>query len=223
MSAIAALALDFDGVVVESVELKNRAFGELFRDTHPEHVEAIVAFQMANGGLSRFDKFPLIYERILGLPFPEGESERLDRRLTELVYGSVATCPFVPGARDLIERAARAVPVYVASATPEEEIRNLVEARGLARFVRAAYGSPVPKADNLVRIARELGVDPGAILFVGDTVSDQQAARASGVRFVGRVAHGDASPFVHEEGLELVPDLAALGRLLAVWAPESFG
>lgn len=223
MSTIAALALDFDGVVVESVELKNRAFGELFRDTHPERVEEVVAFQVANGGLSRFDKFPLIYERILGLPFPEGESERLDRRLTGLVYEGVVACPFVAGARELIERAARTLPVYVASATPEEEVRSLVEARGLAPFVRAAYGSPVAKADTLARIARELGVEPGAILFVGDSVNDQQAARASGVRFVGRVAPGDESPFAADEGLELVPDLAALGRLLAVWAPEAFG
>lgn len=223
MSVIAALALDFDGVVVESVELKNRAFGELFRDSHPHLVEQVVAFQVANIGLSRFEKFPLIYERILGEPFPEGESERLDRRLSELVYEGVATCPFVPGARELIERASRSVPVYVASATPEEEVRSLVDARGLAPFVRAAYGSPARKSDNLVRIAAEVGVEPSHVLFVGDSESDQQAAHASGVRFVGRVAPGDESPFAAEDGLELVPDLAALAARLALWAPDAFG
>lgn len=223
MSVIAALALDFDGVVVESVELKNRAFGELFRDSHPHLVEQVVAFQIANIGLSRFEKFPLIYERILGERFPEGESERLDRRLAELVYEGVAACPFVPGARELIERASRAMPVYIASATPDEEVRSLVEARGLAPFVRATYGSPTRKSDNLVAIAAEVGVHPTAILFVGDSVSDQQAARVAGVRFVGRVAPGDESPFEPEDGLELVPDLAALAARLALWAPEAFG
>jgi beta-phosphoglucomutase-like phosphatase (HAD superfamily) len=54
---IRALALDFDGVVVESVEIKNLAFGELFRATHPEKADAVVAFQQAHMGLSRFDKF----------------------------------------------------------------------------------------------------------------------------------------------------------------------
>jgi phosphoglycolate phosphatase-like HAD superfamily hydrolase len=211
--AIAALALDFDGVVVESVELKNRAFGELFRDSHPELVEEVVAFQVENVGLSRFEKFPLIYERILDEPFPDGESELLDRRLTELVYDGVATCPFVTGARELVERRSGEVPVYVASATPEEEVRSLVEARGLAPFVRAAYGSPARKADNLARIAAEVGVEPPAVLFVGDSRSDQHAAREAGVRFVGRVAPGDESPFEPDERLLVVADLGELDGL----------
>ena len=211
---IRALALDFDGVVVESVEIKNRAFGELFRDSHPHLVEEVVAFQIANGGLSRFEKFPLIYERILGEPFPVGESERLDRRLTELVYEGVATCPFVPGARKAIEEASRHVPVYVASATPEEEVRSLVEARSLAPFVTAAYGSPVRKADNLKRIVEEVGCAADEVLFVGDTISDQRAGREAGVRFVGRIPPGEESPFEPDESLVTVPDLTGLARLV---------
>lgn len=213
MSAIRVLALDFDGVVVESVELKNRAFGELFRDTHPDRVEEVVAFQAANVGLSRFDKFPRIYAEIFGEAFPEGESERLDRRLTELVYEGVATCPFVPGARKLIERCAAELAVYVASATPEEEVRRLVVARGLAPFVRAAYGSPAPKAESLRRIAAEAGCEPSAVLFVGDSGSDQRAARESGVRFVGRVPSGAASPFAPEPLAAEVADMAELERI----------
>ena len=213
MSRIAAVALDFDGVVVESVELKNRAFGELFRDSHPDRVEEIVAFQVANVGLSRFDKFPRIYEEILGLPFPDGESERLDRRLTELVFEGVATCAFVPGARELIERRSRELPFFVASATPQQEMRALVEARGLAAWIASTYGSPARKADNLVRIAAEAGCPAASILFVGDSDSDQHAAREAGVRFVGRVPPGQPSPFEPEDGLQLVSDLAELDRI----------
>jgi phosphoglycolate phosphatase-like HAD superfamily hydrolase len=210
---ISALALDFDGVVVESVELKNRAFGELFRDTHPDKVEEVVAFQVANVGLSRFEKFPRIYEEILGLPFPEGESERLDAALSELVYDGVCSCAFVPGARELIERVAGELPVYVASATPEDEVRSLVAARGLAPFVHAAYGSPARKADSLRRIVAEAGCEPAQVLFVGDSESDQRAARESGVRFVGRVPPGTASPFAPEPLLAEVADLAELDRI----------
>ena len=194
MTAFDVLVLDFDGVVVESVELKDRAFGELFRDTHPDRVDDIVRFQAQIAGRSRYERFPLIYE-YLGLPFPDGESERLDRRLSELLFEAVATCPFVPGARELIERRSRELPVYVASATPEEEVRRLIEARGLAPFVRAAYGAPARKADNLLRIAREERSDPGRMLFVGDSATDERAASEAGVPFVGRVAPGVASPF----------------------------
>ena len=210
---IRALALDFDGVVVESVELKNRAFGELFRESHPGKVDAVVAFQIEHMGLSRFEKFPRIYAEVLGEPFPEDESERLDAALTALVYDGVATCPFVPGARKLIERRSAELPVFVASATPQEEVRSLVEARGLAPYVTAAYGSPARKADSLRRVVSEVGCAPQELLFVGDTVSDQRAAREAGVVFVGRVPPGEDAPFEPEDGLRTVADLAELDRI----------
>ena len=106
LSHYAALALDFDGVVVESVELKDRAVAELFRAELPDRVEDIVRFQATIAGRSRYERFPLIYE-YLGLPFPEGESERLDRRLSEILFEAVAACPFVNGAYEFIEQRSR--------------------------------------------------------------------------------------------------------------------
>lgn len=206
------LVLDFDGVVVESVDLKDRAFGELFRDTLPERVEDVVRFQAQIAGRSRYERFPLIYD-YLGLPFPEGESERLDRRLSKLLFEAVATCPFVPGARELLERRSRDVPVYVASATPESDVRKLIAARGLAPYIRAAYGAPTRKADNLRRIAAETGADPTRLLFIGDSATDLSAAEEAGIRFVGRVAPGLTSPF--PDGTPIVADLAELDAKVA--------
>ena len=217
MNTYDVLVLDFDGVVVESVELKDRAFGELFRDTHPDRVEELVRFQAQIAGRSRYERFPLIYD-YLGLPFPEGESARLDQRLSELLFEAVALCPFVPGAPELIEKRSSDLPIYIASATPEEEVRRLVEARGLTPFVRAAYGAPVRKADNLVRIAREEGCDADRMLFVGDSATDERAANEAGVRFVGRVAPGLQSPF--RADTPVVSDMTELDAKVA-WCESS--
>lgn len=195
------LVLDFDGVVVESVELKDRAFGELFRESHPDRVDDIVRFQSEIPGRSRYERFPLIHE-FLGIPYPEGEEARLDHRLNALLFEAVSTCPFVPGARELLVRRSADVPVYVASATPEDEVRALIEARGLAPFVRAAYGAPTPKVEIL------RSIDGESVLFVGDSATDHRAAEEAGVRFVGRVATGLVSPF--PAGTLVVGDLAEL-------------
>ncbi|MDD1661933.1 MAG: HAD family hydrolase, partial [Methanomicrobiales archaeon] len=64
---IASLLLDFDGVILESVEVKTRAFRELF-SFRPDHVGEIVAYHMRNTGVSRFDKFRHIYREILKEP-----------------------------------------------------------------------------------------------------------------------------------------------------------
>jgi beta-phosphoglucomutase-like phosphatase (HAD superfamily) len=51
---VQAVIFDFDGVIVESMDIKTQAFVELFRD-HPEHHETIVRLHLENGGMSRYD------------------------------------------------------------------------------------------------------------------------------------------------------------------------
>ena len=47
-----ALLFDFDGVILESADIKTDAFRELFAD-QPAHVEEIVALHQRYGGVSR--------------------------------------------------------------------------------------------------------------------------------------------------------------------------
>jgi len=210
MSEPRAVVFDFDGVIVESVDIKNHAFGELFRETHPDKVEEILAFQLANVGASRLEKFPRIYDEILGIPFPEGELERLDGEFSRLVFNSVASCPFVRGAPELLARLCEGHELYVASATPAREVCDLVVARGLTRFFRNVYGAPETKKEILGRVLRERRLEPQELLFVGDAANDLSAARAVGVRFIGRVPRGAETPFAEERGVPGVEDLAQL-------------
>ncbi|HVH50828.1 MAG TPA: HAD family hydrolase, partial [Gaiellaceae bacterium] len=113
---------------------------------------------------------------------------------------------------ELIERRSAELPIYIASATPEEEVRALVDARGLGPYVTVAYGAPTPKADILRCIAARERCDPSTLLFVGDSATDERAAIEAGVRFVGRVPNGNASPFTQPD-LTTVADLGALDGL----------
>lgn len=207
-----AVAFDFDGVIVESVDVKNRAFGELFRDEYPDKVQEVSDFQLANVGLSRLEKFPRIYDEILGVAFPDGELGRLDERFSRIVYDAVVSCPFVAGALDLLERLHAGHRLFVVSATPEWELRRIVESRGLAPYFTAVYGAPAKKVDLLRGILTDEELAPTELLFVGDALNDLHAARARGVPFVGRVPAGEPSPFPPGEPVLVVGDLAELDR-----------
>ena len=64
MKDIKAIFFDFDGVILESVDVKGWAFGKPF-EAYPQYVDEIVAFHHRNGGMYRFDKFRLsIFTRI---------------------------------------------------------------------------------------------------------------------------------------------------------------
>ena len=51
-------------------------------------------------------------------------------------------------------------------------------------------------------------LEPRAVLFVGDAAADWRAARQTGVRFIGRLADGQPSPF--PAGTPLISDLRQL-------------
>lgn len=211
---LTALILDFDGIIVESVGIKTRAFRELF-SRYPEHVDRIVDFHLMNDGLSRYKKFDHIYADILNEPLGEDLSRRLGERFSELALDEIKKCPFVPGAVELLKTYSRKVPIYVASGTPEPELREIVAARGLAGYFSGVYGTPATKSEITEAILGREGFKARDCLFVGDTLTDYTEAAKAGVRFIGRW-DGKLPPKNPFIGLDVpvVADLVELARML---------
>ncbi len=197
---IRVAVFDFDGVVLESTDIKTRAFAQLFDGN-----EAAVAFHLEHAGVSRYEKFRHIHEQILGIPYTEEDERRLGDRFSELVLEEVLRCPFVPGARELLERRRHDARLFVASGTPEGELRDIVEARGLSDCFAGVYGTPATKAEIVERIVADERVERDEVLFVGDAMTDLLGARAARVPFVGRVADGRAGS-VRGRAVVTVPD-----------------
>ena len=61
-----AVVFDFDGVLVESVDVKTDAFAALYRPYGSDIVEKVVAWHMAHGGVMRFEKFRHFHRVFLG-------------------------------------------------------------------------------------------------------------------------------------------------------------
>ena len=95
------ILLDFDGVIVESVGIKDQAMRALFQDV-PEHLNQIMDYHLAHNATIRFEKFKYITERILQKPYPKEEEARLSKRFSELVFQKIVACPFVEGSLDFL-------------------------------------------------------------------------------------------------------------------------
>ncbi|MBI5630415.1 MAG: HAD family hydrolase [Elusimicrobia bacterium] len=208
-----AIVLDFDGVILESNDAKTRAFELLFAAEGPEVVSRIVAHHRANGGISRFEKFRHAYREILKRPLSASGEEALGRRFNELVENAVAAAEWVPGARQFLEDRHASLPLFVASGTPQEELRRIVLRRGLGSYFRGVYGSPEKKDAILRAVAHEVGASCGGILMVGDAVNDYEAARRVGALFIGRVRPGEVNPFPGE--ILILSDLKDLSLAIA--------
>lgn len=175
---------DFDGVILESAEIKVDGFLACFSDEPPAVLEAIRDYTAYHGGVSRFAKFRHIYARILRRPLSDAGLEALCDRYSELVVGKVDCAPFVRGARELLEALAGLADCFVVSGTPQDELRAIVSRRGLNRFFKDVLGSPTPKAELTRQLVAHCG-RPAETVFIGDSITDYEAATAAQIQFLG--------------------------------------
>lgn len=208
---IRAIIFDFDGVILDSVDIKTRAFARLFEEHGPEVVRQVVAHHLAHGGVSRFRKFAHIYEHILHRPMPEGESERLGEKFSALAFDEVTKAAWIPGAPEFLQQHHGRCLFFIASGTPQDELERIVRLRDLEKFFTGVFGSPATKEQIARRIFEEHGLQPGEVAFIGDAMTDFKAAQACGTGFVG-IAAADGNPF--PAGTRVLPDLRQLGGVL---------
>ncbi len=212
--AFDAIVFDFDGVLVESVDVKTRAFAELYQPYGESVVERVLAFHMANGGVSRFEKFRYFHRHFLNRELSAAEEEELGERFSSLVEDAVVASEWVAGAREFLEANYRELPLYVASGTPDDELRHILERRSVMHYFKAASGSPLKKAEIICRFAGADDLALDRILMIGDATTDLEGAVGAGTAFLGRVKLGELNPF--PDSVPIVPDLHNLHSFLCV-------
>ncbi|MBR4272809.1 MAG: HAD family hydrolase, partial [Bacteroidales bacterium] len=74
------------------------------------------------------------------------------------------------------------------SGTPQDEMRRIVSAKGLDKYFTEVLGSPTLKADHIRQMLQKYSIDRNDTLFVGDAITDRDAAADAGVRFIARIS-----------------------------------
>lgn len=208
-----AILLDFDGVILESLHAKGNAFKQLFTD-YSEHVETIADYHYKNGGVSRFTKIRHIFTEIIKQPLSEETFVAYCEKFAQITEESVVQSNYVLGAERFIKKYSAYIPLFVVSATPQEEIVRIVHKKGLTGYFKGVYGSPNSKANWILKIVGEYGFEKDKVLFVGDALADYEAAKETGVFFVGR-SIGEDSVLLDKVGNDfLVSDLDALDEFI---------
>lgn len=182
---IKVVIFDFDGVIVESVDIKTEAFRRLF-ENYPQHVDEIVKFHVNNGGISRQEKIKHFYKNILKQPLTQEKMNELSNRFSELVKEAVIAAPFVAGAQKALNDLKVKYPMYIVSGTPQDEMREIIKRRKLDGYFVEVFGSPDTKTDIVRRILDKEKIRPNETVFVGDSINDLVAAKNNKTPFVGR-------------------------------------
>lgn len=191
-----AVFFDFDGVIADSTAVKVRAFAALFSPYGPEVQEAVVRYHLNNGGMPRHEKIRHCYEAYANRNLSEFELSDAGSTFSNLVLEEVIAAPLIPGALDTLQLLQQAsIPAFVVSGTPGDEMRLIVQRKGLTSFFREVHGSPMVKPAIVSDILTRHDFTPGECLFIGDALADYRAAQANGLHFLGIVPQGAPSIF----------------------------
>lgn len=206
-----ALLLDFDGVVVESVNIKIDAFSEVYIDEPPEHHVAIEQYQRVHGGVGRTLKFRY-FEKLFGREPDDERIEYLSNEYAKRVYEAVVSCPYVDGAEDFLRDVHGKSAMHVISGTPHDELVEICRRRGIEHFFTSIHGSPETKRDTFRHIVADYEYDASTLLAVGDATTEYDAAREMGIAFLGVVADPALNPFGAE--VPVISNLVGLASRL---------
>jgi|Deesub1362A_J573_1020465.scaffolds.fasta_scaffold02637_6 phosphoglycolate phosphatase-like HAD superfamily hydrolase len=178
------IIFDFDGVIVESLDIKTKAFGKLF-ESYGDLSRKMVEYHLEHTGVPRYEKFRYFYNVLLEQEIDDKTMNFLDKEFSKIVKEEIIKAPFVNGVLEFLDNYYGKIDFFIASATPERELLDIVESKGLKKYFKGIHGYPPNKVENTARII-DRGYSREELIFVGDAKSDYNAAKENGLRFVLR-------------------------------------
>ncbi len=187
MINLKAIIFDFDGVICESTEIKDRAYYQTYLPYGKDVAEYALKYHKENEGVSRVKVFPYIHKTLLNITLKEEELNKIVKKYSQTVVNQVINAPLVNGVQNFLEKYSNKLPLYMSSGTPQDEMRQITTAKNLTKYFKNVYGSPDTKDIHITRILNSLNIEPQQCIFVGDATTDRDMAKKKNVNFVARI------------------------------------
>ncbi|MDR7383519.1 HAD family hydrolase [Promicromonospora iranensis] len=203
----AAVLLDFDGPVTPLMPAPaNMYAADAAREALKAH-----GFTPPGELAKTSDHLALV--RWAGVHAPDALAD-VDDACTIAEMGSARTCIPTPGAHALLAALyAAKTPVVVVSNNDASAIHNYLQRHELTAYVRDVIGRPFMRPDlmkphpHTVELAlAAVASSASRTVLIGDSVSDIEVARATGVHSIGYAKTKQRGTELHEAGADAVTD-----------------
>jgi beta-phosphoglucomutase-like phosphatase (HAD superfamily) len=209
---VEAFFFDFDGVLADSVEVKTEAYAKMFESYGGDIVARVVDHHRQHGGMTRAEKLAYYHSSFVEQPLVKEELLRRCDEFSVLVVDKVVAAEEIPGAESFVKQCRIHAPCFVVSATPDDEIMEIVQRRGIKDYFSDIRGSSASKRRHIASLADKYGLHTERCLFFGDAESDYRAAEAHGMPFIGIVPDKTAPLLSVAGSITWYPDFISLMR-----------
>tara|TARA_B100001248_G_C27395932_1_gene465563 strand:+ start:4151 stop:4810 length:660 start_codon:yes stop_codon:yes gene_type:complete len=186
MRNINSILFDFDGVIVESNNIKTQAFYSLYIDYGEDIAKAVVNHHKQNMGISRFEKIKLYHKKFLGKALNGSDYNELLNKFSISVMDKTIRSPYVSGSYEFIKSNFTIFDQYIITATPMSEIEKITKKRNIYKYFKKVLGSPNSKDFWVKHLIDNKKIDSKSSIFIGDAKADKQAALDNDITFILR-------------------------------------
>lgn len=175
---------DFDGVIMDSMPVRNRGFELVLKEFPNEQVELLMQFHQKNGGLSRYVKFRHFFEEIRGEKITEKEIKEWANKFSQIMREElVQPNLLIQDTVNYIKKNHQKFNMHVVSGSDGEELRYLCEKLEISQYFLSIHGSPVPKKELVHNLLIKHEYKGDDTILIGDSINDYEAAEVNNIVF----------------------------------------
>lgn len=177
---------DFDGVIMDSMSVRNKGFELVLKEFPKEQVELLMQFHLKNGGLSRYVKFRYFFEEIRREKVSEEEVKEWAQKFSQIMRKKLLQSALLIGdSLNFIKENYKKFNMHIVSGSDGIELRYLCENLDISSYFISIQGSPVPKKELVHSLLIKHGYKADDTILIGDSINDYEAAEENNVAFCG--------------------------------------
>lgn len=177
---------DFDGVIMDSMSVRNKGFELVLRDYPIVQVRKLMDFHLNNGGLSRYVKFRYFFEEIREEKVTEEEIKEWAQKFSEIMRQELVQPALLIGdSLNFIKENYKNIDMHIVSGSDGDELRYLCEKLEISRYFISINGSPVPKKELVRSLLIKHEYKGDDTILIGDSINDYEAAEINDIDFCG--------------------------------------
>jgi len=187
MKKIKAVVFDLNGVIIDSNKFNAELFKEVFSKYGENVANAVANHYLHNGGIPRKLRMEMYLRDFANIEPTYDRVIQLLDKFSRLLKERLSSVPLVKGVKDFLEKNRDKYLFFISSGALPGDIKRILTQKDIIHYFTGVYGSPFPKNEHLKDIMSEYNLSNNEVVFIGDSIHDYDAAKQTGVCFVGMV------------------------------------
>ncbi len=180
------ILFDFDGVIIDSMAVREFGFRKIFKQFPKEKIDKLIEFHYENGGMSRFLKIQHFFNQILGQNISDDEVLKYADKFSELMKNELVKKSYlISQTVDFIKNNYKKYNLHIVSGSEENELNFLVQKLDLKEYFISVHGSPTPKNILVQNLLKKNNYQQNETILIGDSINDFEASQFNNIKFIG--------------------------------------